>query len=66
MIMPLSDDPLSLAILPPPDESHEDKLRRELKEKQDKAISDAIDLSIKQERAVRSHSFFLLHIHSFL
>lgn len=52
--MPITDhsDPLALAIRPPPDESTDDKVLREQKQRNAKAVSDAIDASIKQERAV--------------
>ena len=48
----MMEDPLSLAIRPSPDESPEEKATRELNEKNAKAISDAIDQALKQERAV--------------
>ena len=46
------EDPLTLAIRPPLDETPEEKTVREQKERNAKAISDAIDQSIKQERQV--------------
>jgi hypothetical protein len=52
----MTEDPLSLAIRPPIDESPEEKSVREQREKQAKAISDAIDHELKQARTVCAHS----------
>lgn len=59
--MTLTDhsDPLALAIRPPPDETASEKVLREQKERNAKAVSDAIDASIKQERVVSSFFVFL-------
>ncbi|KZT36488.1 G-alpha-domain-containing protein [Sistotremastrum suecicum HHB10207 ss-3] len=43
-------DPLTLAIAPPPDESPEQKTRREAEEQEAKRVSEAIDEALKQER----------------
>jgi len=46
------DDPLSLAIAPPADESEEDRKERLKSEAEAKRISDSIDEEIRQERIV--------------
>lgn len=44
-------DPLSVLMLPPPDETVEQKQAREQKEAEAKKISDSIDEELKRERA---------------
>ena len=44
-------DPLTLAALPPPDESDIDRERRLRREIEAKKVSDSIDDQLKQERA---------------
>lgn len=52
--MPVStDDPLDVLLRPPPDESPEERLGRLEKEAEAKRISQAIDASIKAEKAAR-------------
>lgn len=46
-------DPLSVALLPPPDESPIDRDKRFKKESQAKKISDSVDDMIRQERNQR-------------
>lgn len=45
-----SDDPLSRALAPPPDESPEERAAREAKEQEAVRISNAIDESLKAEK----------------
>lgn len=51
--MIMSDDPLELALRPPPDETLEQRNRRLAHEEEAKRISLAIDASIKAERQAR-------------
>lgn len=44
------EDPLSLALLPPPDETWEQRQLREAAEAEAKRVSDEIDEQIKRER----------------
>lgn len=46
----LDEDPLTLAIAPPPDETHEQRQIREAAEAEAKRISDEIDEQIRKER----------------
>ncbi|KAF8632165.1 hypothetical protein AX17_004906 [Amanita inopinata Kibby_2008] len=48
-----SDDPLDLALRPPPGESQEERANRLLREEEAKKISQAIDAQIKAERHAR-------------
>ncbi|KAF8906740.1 guanine nucleotide binding protein, alpha subunit [Gymnopilus junonius] len=51
--MPVSDDPLDQVLRPPPDESQEERDIRLEREAEARRISQAIDASIKAERAAR-------------
>jgi len=46
----LDEDPLTLAIAPPPDETYEQRQIREAAEAEAKRISDEIDEQIRKER----------------
>lgn len=46
----LDDDPLTLALMPPPDETPEQRQVREAAEAEAKRVSDEIDEQIKRER----------------
>lgn len=46
----LDEDPLTLAIAPPPDETYEQRQIREAAEAEAKRISDEIDEQIRRER----------------
>ena len=50
MGQPSDDDPLALAIAPPPDETAEERLIREAAEAEAKRISDEIDEQIARDR----------------
>ncbi|EPQ55869.1 G-alpha-domain-containing protein [Gloeophyllum trabeum ATCC 11539] len=45
------DDPLSLAIAPPANETHEERIAREKREAEARRVSDEIDEMLRQERA---------------
>ena len=47
---PTMDDPLSLAIQPPADETPQQRAQREMEERMAKAVSNAIDEAIKAEK----------------
>jgi guanine nucleotide-binding protein subunit alpha len=47
---PADDDPLTLALMPPPDETLEERQVREAAEAEAKRVSDEIDEQIKRER----------------
>lgn len=47
------DDPLTLAVAPPPNETPEERAKRELAETRAKMISDEIDDQLQSERAAK-------------
>jgi guanine nucleotide-binding protein subunit alpha len=47
---PVDEDPLTLALAPPPDETYEQRLVREAAEVEAKRISDEIDEQLRRER----------------
>lgn len=51
MPRPSTDDPLSRALAPPPDETPDDRTRRLREEAEARKRSDAIDEAIRAERA---------------
>ena len=51
--MPVSDDPLDQVLRPPPDETPQEREIRLEREAEARRISQAIDASIKAERAAR-------------
>lgn len=46
----IEEDPLTLAIAPPPDETYEQRMVREAAEAEAKRVSDEIDELIRRER----------------
>lgn len=46
----IEEDPLTLAIAPPPDETYEQRMIREAAEAEAKRVSDEIDELIRRER----------------
>ena len=48
--MPVDEDPLTLALAPPPNEMHEQRLAREAAEAEAKRVSDEIDERLRQDR----------------
>ncbi|KAK2460385.1 hypothetical protein APHAL10511_007550 [Amanita phalloides] len=48
--MPADEDPLTLALAPPPNETHEQRLAREAAEAEAKRVSDEIDEQLRKEK----------------
>ena len=49
----VSDDPLALVMMPPPDETAEERTIRLQREEEARRISEAIDESLRQERQMQ-------------